>query len=97
MKKTIIAVLLLAVTFTSVYAAGGKEKKEKDIKVNIHIDKDGKCRVNGKNISDKEIEQWVNEHLKNISINIEGDTDDHPAPAEKKSKTVEVSLTIKEK
>ena len=104
MKQLLIAAILCTLTLTSVYAGGTKGKKdqskEKDIKVNIHIDKNGDVQINGKNISDKEIEKWVNDHLANLSLQIDAepsDTDSASGKGEKKTKTVELSLTIKEK
>jgi biopolymer transport protein ExbD len=104
MKKLLIAVILCSLTFTSAYAGGSKDKKnapqDKEVKVNIHIDKNGDVHINGRNISDKDIENWVNDHLKNISIVIDdnsGDTASHPDEDKGKTKTVQLSLTIKEK
>ena len=104
MKKLLIAVILCSLTFTSAYAGGSKGKKalsqDKKVKVNIHIDKNGDVHINGRNISDKDIEDWINDHLKNISIVIDDhyiDADSHPDEDRKKAKTVELSLTIKEK
>jgi hypothetical protein len=98
--KILIAFILCSVTFTSAIAATGKEPKEKDIKLNIHIDKNGDVHITGKNISDKDIENWVSDHLTNLNIDIDENAvniTSNPDKGKKKSKAVQLSLTIKEK
>jgi len=102
MKKIILAILLCSLAITATYASGNKDKKETtDIKVNIHLDNEGNLEVNGKTITDKDIEKWINDHLKNISIDItdadDKGTADPKNKKEKKGKTVELSVRIKDK
>ncbi|MCW3124374.1 MAG: hypothetical protein JWO03_32 [Bacteroidetes bacterium] len=113
--------MLIAFTISSAYASDpqgkkGKNKK-KEVNLNIHIDKDGNVEVNGKGINEKDIEKWVEEHLNNLSINIDSNEDadaphakegheknnrDENAPSakdkgSKKGKTIELSITVREK
>ncbi len=92
MKKILIVTFCLA-TFASASAAGSKkENKAKDVKVkiDIHTDKSGNVHIDGKINNEKELEKWLNEALKNVTVQIDDDKG-------KSSKNVEVSLTIKEK
>ncbi len=92
--KKILTVLFCLLTFAAVYANGNKKeaKSKDDVNVKIDIRSDGKneIRINGKAINDKEIEDLVNKYLKNVSIEVNDDSG-------KKSKKVELSLSIKEK
>ena len=90
--KKILTVIFCTFLFASGYASGNKkaEKSKGDLNLNIQIDKNGELHVNGKVIDDKAIEEWVNQNLKNVSIEINNDTD-------KKHKKVKLSISIKEK
>jgi|GEM_PF-5688459 biopolymer transport protein ExbD len=90
--KKILIILFCTFLFASGYASGSKktEKSKGELNLNIQIDKNGELHVNGKVIDDKAIEDWVNQNLKNVSIEINNDTD-------KKPKKVKLSISIKEK
>ena len=90
--KKLLTVIFCTFLFASGYANGGKkaEKSKADLNLNIQIDKNGELHVNGKVIDDKAIEDWVNQNLKNVSIEINNDAD-------KKPKKVKLSISIKEK
>ena len=92
MKKILTALFCTFLLATSASASGNKkeEKSKKDLSLNIQIDKNGELHVNGKAIEDKAIEEWVNQNLKNISIEINNDKDEKP-------KKIKLSLSIKEK
>ena len=92
MKRILTVIFCTFLLASSASASGSKkeEKSKKDLSLNIQIDKNGELHVNGKTIDDKAIEEWVNQNLKNVTIEINNDTD-------KKPKKVKLSLSIKEK
>jgi biopolymer transport protein ExbD len=79
-------------TLVSAFASGNKKEKltKDDLNLNIQIDKAGELHINGKNIDDKAIEEWLNTCLKKVSIEINDEQN-------KKHKKIELSLTVKEK
>ena len=90
--KSILSVLFCLLTFASAYASGGRKetKSKENVKINIHIDKKGAIQIDGSTADEKEIEEWVNKRLHNISIQISDSS-------RRKTKNIELSLTIKEK
>jgi hypothetical protein len=92
MKKIlIIACSLLLITSAQASGTGAKKDKgDMDLKLDIHLSKDGDLTVKAKGVNAKEIEDWVNRHTKDVKIQLE-DADG------RKEKNMEISLTIKEK
>ena len=90
--KNILTILFCMLTFASVYASGNKKEKTKkeQLNITIHTDKKGNIQIDGKIADTKEIEDWINQCLSNISLQISDSSG-------KKQKNLSLSLTIKEK
>ena len=90
--KNILTILFCMLTFASVYASGNKKEKTKKEQLNltIHTDKKGNIQINGLVADTKEVEDWINKCLSNISIQINDSSGE-------KIKNLSLSLTIKEK
>jgi len=94
MKKILTAFFCTFLLASSVYASGNKKEErsgqDKNIKMTLEINKDGKILINGKVKDGKEVGEWFNECMKDISTEL-NDLDN------KKTKKIEISLSIKEK
>ena len=90
--KSILTILICLLTFASVYAGGNKkeEKAKEHVNLTIHTDPKGNIQIDGTIVDTKEIEQWLNKCLQDVSIQISDS-------AGRKTKNLSLSLTIKEK